>query len=263
VLSSVSTTGGTGTNAGQYVHTASGSDENYELSFVAGALDIAKAQATVTANSKTTTYNGLEQSVTGFTATGLVNGEDTSVLSSVSTTGGTGTNAGQYVHTASGSDENYELNFVNGTLQIDRAKINQVSGITANSRDYDGTTEAELNTGNASFDGIIADDVLEVATAVGEFTDPNVGIGKTINISGITLGGDDAANYELIHDTATTTADIYPLVQSYAPFQDNPYRRAIQFSQPEQKTRQHAAVEIEIIGAGINVDNIQTLTGER
>src|SRR5690606_19664345 len=206
-------------------------DLTYTMLFVSGALDINKAQATVTANSKTTTYNGLEQNATGFSATGLVNDETTSVLTGVTTTGGIGTNAGQYVHTASGSDENYDLSFVNGTLQIDRAKINQVSGITANSRDYDGTTEAELNTGNASFDGILADDVLEVATAIGEFADADAGIGKTVNITGITLGGADAANYELINDTATTTADIYPLVQPYAALQDNPYRRAIQRSE--------------------------------
>src|SRR5690606_19157430 len=98
--------------------------------FVAGALDINKAQATVTANSKTTTYNGLEQNATGFSATGLVNDETTSVLTGVTTTGGTGTNAGQYVHTASGSDENYDLTFVAGALDINKAQAT----VTANSK---------------------------------------------------------------------------------------------------------------------------------
>ncbi|MBL1268985.1 MAG: filamentous hemagglutinin N-terminal domain-containing protein, partial [Halomonas sp.] len=113
VLSGVTTNGGTGTNAGSYVLTVGGgSADNYELSFVNGILTINKAQATVTANSGTTTYNGTEQSVSGFTVDGLVNGEDASVLSGVTTNGGKGTNAGSYVLTASGSDGNYELTFV-------------------------------------------------------------------------------------------------------------------------------------------------------
>jgi hypothetical protein len=42
VLTGVTTTGGSGLNAGLYAHTASGSDANYNLSFVDGALDIAR-----------------------------------------------------------------------------------------------------------------------------------------------------------------------------------------------------------------------------
>ena len=119
VLDSVSTSGGSGTNAGSYTHTASGTDENYNLSFTAGALAIDKANATVTANSNTVTYNGVAQSVSGFTASGLVNGETVAVLGGVTTTGGTGTNAGSYTHTASGTDENYNLSFTAGSLTIE------------------------------------------------------------------------------------------------------------------------------------------------
>ena len=43
-----------------------GEDKNYDLTFVDGSLDIAKAQATVTANSKNVTYNGATQSVSGL-----------------------------------------------------------------------------------------------------------------------------------------------------------------------------------------------------
>ena len=121
VLDGVSTTGGIGTNAGEYTLTASGSDENYNLTFIDGKLTIEKADATVTANSDTTTYNGLEQTVSGFTASGLVNGETISVLDGVSTTGGAGTNAGEYTLTASGTDGNYNLTFVDGKLTIEKA----------------------------------------------------------------------------------------------------------------------------------------------
>jgi len=118
VLDGVSTTGGSGTNAGSYTHTASGTDDNYNLSFAAGSLTIGKANAVVTANSATGTYNGVAQSVTGFTASGLVNGETVAVLDGVSTTGGSGTSAGIYTHTANGGDENYNLTFNAGSLTI-------------------------------------------------------------------------------------------------------------------------------------------------
>ncbi|MFW2036902.1 MBG domain-containing protein, partial [Acinetobacter junii] len=52
-----------------------------------------------TANSNQVTYNGKNQTASGFTATGLVGGEDESVLTGISTTGGQGKNAGSYSHT--------------------------------------------------------------------------------------------------------------------------------------------------------------------
>jgi hypothetical protein len=47
-----------------------------------------------------------------------------------------------------------------------------------------------------------------VATSIGTFVDKNVGTGKTVNITGLSLGGTDAINYSLSTTTATTTANI-------------------------------------------------------
>ncbi|MDP2145060.1 MAG: GLUG motif-containing protein, partial [Gallionella sp.] len=111
------------TNAGSYAITASGltSNQSYLISFVDGTLTVSKANATVTANSGSGTYSGVAQSVNGFTASGLVNGETASVLAGVTATGATGTNAGSYTSTASGTDGNYNLTFANGTLTISKA----------------------------------------------------------------------------------------------------------------------------------------------
>ncbi|KAF5301176.1 hypothetical protein FQR65_LT19274 [Abscondita terminalis] len=162
VLSGV-TASVTGKDAGSYTNKANGVDKNYDLTFVDGALDIAKAKATVTANSVSTVYNGQNQTASGFTATGLVNGETESVLSDV-TASVTAKDAGNYVHTASGTDKNYDLTFVDGALDIAKAKINQVTGITANNRLYDATTHATLNTSSAKFSGMVEGDKLMVAT---------------------------------------------------------------------------------------------------
>ncbi|MGA1318411.1 MAG: hypothetical protein ACO3YN_15850, partial [Rubrivivax sp.] len=68
---------------------ADGADAvNYALTGQSGTTaSIAKAAATVTARSASLTYNGRTQSVSGFTATGLVNGETEAVLTDVTTTG--------------------------------------------------------------------------------------------------------------------------------------------------------------------------------
>ncbi|MDP1334927.1 YDG domain-containing protein, partial [Klebsiella pneumoniae] len=53
-------------------------------------------------------------------------------------------------------------------------------------------------------------DVLTVATATGNFSDKNAGNGKTVNITGLSLGGADAGNYLLPTGATTTTANITP-----------------------------------------------------
>ena len=168
---------------------------------------IAKANATVTANSDTSkVYTGLTQTVNGFTASGLVNGEESTVLDGV-TAIGSGINAGTYTATASGSDENYNLTFVDGTLSIAKA-ITAVSGFTAKDKTYDGTTSASLVTTGVNFAGIINSDTLTVASSTGTFEDKNVGTGKNVAISNIVLGGASAGNYSLTSTTADTTASI-------------------------------------------------------
>ncbi|MCU4437906.1 hypothetical protein KTH93_20900, partial [Acinetobacter bereziniae] len=118
----------TAKDAGSYTNKANGVDKNYDLTFVDGALDIAKAKATVTANSVSTVYNGKNQTAAGFSATGLVNGEDSSVLSGV-TASVTAKDAGSYTNKANGVDKNYDLTFVDGALDIAKAKAT----VTANS----------------------------------------------------------------------------------------------------------------------------------
>ena len=110
-------------NAGSYVNAVTSTSElNYNVTTVDGALTIAKANAVVTANSATTTYNGGDQTVNGFTVSGLV-GSDTAAMLSGVTASLTRRNAGNYATTASGSDGNYNLSFVPGNLVINKAAL--------------------------------------------------------------------------------------------------------------------------------------------
>ena len=172
-----------------------------------GTLTIAKANATVTANSDTSkVYNGQVQSVTGFSATGLVNNETISVLDGVSGATASGTNAGTYSTALAGTDENYNLTFENGTLTIAKADLT-VSGATASNKVYDATNTATVTGGVVT--AFFGDRVI-LSAANATFVDKNVGTAKAITTA-YTISGTDADNYNLIQQ-AGLTADIVPLV---------------------------------------------------
>ncbi|MCJ8236705.1 two-partner secretion domain-containing protein [Peteryoungia algae] len=107
-----------------------------------------------------------------------------------------------------GSASNYTLLGGTHTVDITAATISAITGLTASNKTYDGTTAATLSLNGAGFTDMIAGDVLTVATSAGAFDSENAGVGKTVNITGLTLGGTDAGNYTLSQNTATTTADI-------------------------------------------------------
>ncbi|MBI4985482.1 MAG: hypothetical protein HZC24_09105, partial [Rhodocyclales bacterium] len=72
------------------------------------------------------------------------------------------------------------------------------------SKVYDRTTSATVTGSSAD---LIAGDTVSFSQSAA-FADKNAGSAKTINVTGIALGGNDAANYALQNTTATTSADI-------------------------------------------------------
>ena len=89
-------------------------------------------------------------------------------------------------------------------LVVKKATVT-VSGITAESKEYNGLTDVVLNYDGVTFNGLVNGDNLTV-TATGAFADANADTGKTVNLSGLTLGGEAAANYELAAEGQQTTA---------------------------------------------------------
>ena len=139
-----------------------------------------KANATVTANSSTVTYNGSTYSINGFTVSGLAPGESAAVLTGVSTSGGTGKDAGSYVHSASGTAGNYNLTFVDGALTINKAALaitgnsdtktynaaqQSVSGFTVNSGLQGDDTIADLLGNPLPADLVNAQDMAQIRIA--------------------------------------------------------------------------------------------------
>ncbi|HEX5411297.1 MAG TPA: YDG domain-containing protein [Terriglobia bacterium] len=71
---------------------------------------------------------------------------------------------------------------------------------------YDGGTSATLN---LSDDRLSGDEFTDSYTSA-SFADKNVGTGKPVSVTGISISGTDAGNYRLHSTTASTTANITP-----------------------------------------------------
>jgi hypothetical protein len=110
--------------------------------------------------------------------------------------------------------------------------------VIAANKVYDGTTSAILG-GTATVVALGSDQLAVSGTGVGVFADANVGVGKMISVSGYTLSGADAGNYDMqqpIGVTANITAssDSSSLLESFqrASKQLSTPREDIVFIQP-------------------------------
>ncbi|MEK9212914.1 beta strand repeat-containing protein, partial [Sphingomonas sp. 2378] len=177
---------------------------NYALDRIAyGTADIAKAVLTFTAVDDAKTYDGTNASNGVVGVTGLVNGDTLSGLvqtfaskdaghRSLGATGWTindGNGGGNYAVVTVGAV---------GTIAKKRLTGQLTSGVA---KTYDGTSNATLLPVN--LDGVIAGDALDLTTASATYADRNVGTGKRVTVSGMVLGGTDAANYVLLNDHAS------------------------------------------------------------
>lgn len=212
---------GAQTNAGTHTATATGlSNSNYKLpssktkSFTINpkAIDLTG----LVANEKD--YDGNKNAIidsSNASLSGVIDGDN---VSFADVTGEfADKNAGTNITvtattTLTGSDAgNYTLNPI-AALQATIHKIaTEVNGIKASDKEYDGTTDATVDTSSVEFDNMVDGDDLTI-TASGEFEDANVGKDKTVNLTLGSLGGADAGNYILDADDSqqTATASITP-----------------------------------------------------
>jgi hypothetical protein len=176
---------------------------------------IGKADLTVTAQQITKTYDGTTAANGSGIADALAGAAAGDTFSSTGSQSFLDKNAGSSktvrasgvtIEDASGADMsgNYNISYVDNTAStINKADLN----VTAAGIDkvYNGLTNASV----AYNDDRIAGDALTF-TGNASFNDKNVGNGKTVDVNNIVLGGADAGNYNLLSNTASTTADITP-----------------------------------------------------
>jgi filamentous hemagglutinin family protein len=199
-----------------------GSASNYTF---AGGLHLASisplaltAISGMTANNKT--YDGSASatlSLASASLSGLLGSDGVTVAGATAAFSDKNAGVAKKVNltglTLAGADAgNYSLSLdrLGGlSADISPATLTAISGVTAENKVYDGTAAAALKVDTAVFAGQVAGDKLLVAGARGVFGDKNAGLGKMVQISGMTLSGTDAINYRYMGtSTATTTADI-------------------------------------------------------
>jgi hypothetical protein len=107
--------------------------------------------------------------------------------------------------TISGVDAaNYSPINATATTTADITPRGLTVSATASNRPYDGTTSASVTLSDNRVQGDVLTDVFTGAT----FSDKNVGVVKTVTVTGISISGVDVGNYALGNTTASTTADI-------------------------------------------------------
>lgn len=200
---------------------------NYQLpsltSATAGVNTVTISEKTLTPTISNTgvtkVYNSNTNAPTGFTPTytfaGLVGG-DTATLTHTSTAynnknvtsvsnASNITVSGLAISSITGSNGSAATDYVldatskNVTATITKANLS-VTGLVASNKVYDATTNATL-TGTPTIAPLGNDVVTVGGTAVGTFADKNVGTGIAITVTGNTITGTDAGNYNLVQQS--------------------------------------------------------------
>ena len=201
-----------GQSSGFTAQTAFKDDKRVTIAFAGSG------SGTVTSASNPTQSNQLNCISTAGTASGTcqVNFDNdatltlTAVPSSGSSIGGWNVPTGYIILSgcASGITTcNFTMNSTAQTITVSLQK-NLTASVTSAAKVYDGTSTATITA--CTLTGVLAADVGNVSCTAGgaTFVNKNVGNGKTVTATGITLGGSAAGKYSLSLTTATTTANI-------------------------------------------------------
>ncbi|MFC1480417.1 YDG domain-containing protein, partial [Candidatus Omnitrophota bacterium] len=210
---------------------------NYNITRNDGTLSVTEAQLTITGIiAENKVYDGTAEATLNTDAAALVGvlGADEVNLIKTGATGAfehknVGSNKTVFITglAIEGADRgNYSLTQVTTTADI-TAKELTVTGVTAENKIYDGTTDATLNNDTAALDGVLgADEVNLIKTgATGTFEDENIGSNKTVFITGLAIEGADGGNYSLTQPQ--TTADITLAAANYLRFMMQPAHSAV------------------------------------
>ncbi|HEX5360262.1 MAG TPA: YDG domain-containing protein, partial [Fluviicoccus sp.] len=205
---------------GSFLDKNAGVGKTVNVGFTVAGVDVGNYD--VTANTTTTatidklalsttigaldkTYDGNASATTTGSLGGVLSGDDVSF----STNGSfldKNAGIGKTVNvgfTVGGVDaSNYDVT-ANTTTTATIDKLALSTTIAALDKTYDGNTSA---TTTGSLSGVLSGDDVSFNTS-GSFLDKNAGVGKTVSV-GFTVGGVDAANYDVtVNSTTTATID--------------------------------------------------------
>jgi len=167
-------------------------EDPVDVNLVNGSIGVSqKPIIGVTFTDSEFTYDGTEKQITvkGTLPTGAT----------VDYTANKGTDAGTYNATALVKANGYEDLTLNAKMKI-KPKNLTVSGLAAENKIYDGTTDAEVKGGILS-GKVTGDDVDATFPTSGTFASANVGSNIAVSVADITLSGADKGNYTLTQPT--------------------------------------------------------------
>jgi filamentous hemagglutinin family protein len=187
---------------------------NYAITFTPATLTVnAKALSVSGFTPANKTYDG--DAVAVVTSKGALSGKvglddvDFSYSTATFSDAAVGTNKTvtlSGISLTGGDAGNYTLATTTTAVADINAKTLTLTGFTASNKIYDRTTAATIATAG-TLSGVVSGDTVTVSNTGASFADKNVGVGKTVTLAGVSLGGADASNYS-IATTATTTAEI-------------------------------------------------------
>jgi hypothetical protein len=128
-------------------------------------------------------------------------------LTSDGTAGGTRIPAGGLTNRVGASfvgDASFSSSLGSAALTVNQKSV--TPSITAEDKEYDGNTSATIAT--RTLTGVLAGDVVNLVGGTATFANKDIGLGKTVTATGLSLDGAQAGNYVLSTTTATTTASI-------------------------------------------------------
>jgi filamentous hemagglutinin family protein len=173
---------------------------------------ISAATLTYAGNAASQSYGSANTSFTG-TVTGFVGGETvgtaTTGMAAFASVTSAASNVGSYAITGSGltaNSGNYVFTQAAGNataLTITPLQLTaSLTGTVAKS--YDGTTAATLAAGNYALSSTVNGDTITLNNpSSGTFDNMDAGTGKTVSVTGLTIGGVGAGNYVLASTSAS------------------------------------------------------------
>ncbi len=185
---------------------------NYLIDFTGANLAITPAPLEVVANPQTKVYGDPDPALT-FAATGFRLGDTAAgVLSgALARAAGETVAGGPYaiVQGTLAANPNYAIRFTGAGLAISPRPLS-VALIGTVGRIYDATTLAPVAPGNFQLTGVLAGDAVGVVAADARYDTPNVGTGKLVTATGLSLTGAAAGNYSLAGTVSAAIGTITP-----------------------------------------------------
>jgi filamentous hemagglutinin family protein len=237
----------------------------YDISYTGTSAQLVIQPRTVTATvTGTKTYDGvayMELPAT-YTFSNLVGGDTLGISGLVSFSdkrAGSGKAMSVANPTLTNNDfGNYVLGgAVGGSGSITKASLS-LTGLSAVSRQYDGTAVAQLG-GSASVAGFNGDDVAlaGVVSGTATFNNKNVGADKlvTVHTGGLSLTGADAANYVLV-SPSDLRADITPATLTVSGFTANNRVYNLDYDSATASYGRRATLSNGVLGGVIGGDQV-------